>query len=83
MKSKKVYEKPQVSIEQFMLSHHIADCGWELQSGDENSCYAEADQDWNMGVPDSIHMFLGSNCNKVPEAYCYTDADGAYNLFRS
>lgn len=79
----KVYEKPRITIEQFTLSQHVADCGWELQAGDENSCIANPDPDWNLGVPDGTKMFLGSPCEFVPESYCYTDADGAFGLFRS
>lgn len=83
MKVMKAYEKPRISIEQFTLSHHVADCGWELQAGDEESCYAEPDPDWNLGVPDGTRLFLGGPCNFEPESYCYTDATGAYSLFRS
>lgn len=79
----KVYEKPRITIEQFTLSQHVADCGWELQAGNEDSCYADPDPEWNIEVPDGTKMFLGSSCNFIPESYCYTDADGAFGLFRS
>ena len=45
---------------------------------DEDSCIANPDPDWNLGVPDGTKMFLGGPCEFVPESYCYTDADGAY-----
>ena len=81
----KVYEKPRITIEQFILSQHVADCGWELQAGNEDACYAKPDPDWNVGeiLPEGTFPFMGTSCNFIPEAYCYTDADGMFSLFRS
>ena len=75
----KVYEKPRITIEQFTLSQHVADC----EAGNEKSCIANPDPEWNLGVPDGTKMFLGGPCEFIPESYCYTDADGAFGLFRS
>ena len=83
MKGKKAYEKPRAYVERFELSEHVADCGWELQAGNEDSCYATPDPDWNLGVPDGTKMFLGGPCEFIPESYCYTASEGAYGLFRS
>ena len=38
----KVYEKPRITIEQFTLSQHVADCGWELQAGNEGQLHCES-----------------------------------------
>lgn len=78
----KVYEKPRVSIERFTLSQHVADCGWELQAADENSCYAIADPAW--GYIDGKAFLRDSVvCEADVEAYCYTPSSGDTNLFRS
>lgn len=39
MKKMKVYEKPQICVEKFELSTHIAACKIEVLSGDSKTCY--------------------------------------------
>lgn len=79
----KVYEKPRISIERFVLSQHVADCGWELQLGDEKSCFATGDSEW--GYPSDVRAFLADSvvCEVEPEGYCYTVGSGGVGLFKS
>lgn len=80
----KVYEKPKVYFERFELSQHVADCGWELQSVNENVCYATGDTSW--GYPDDMKAFtpeVVNSCEVEPEGYCYTNGSSSIGLFRS
>lgn len=80
----KKYVKPVVQFESFVLSEHIADCGWELQSGDTQSCHAIGDPDW--GYPSDVKTFIvnsGNICDIEPEGYCYTNSSAAVGLFKS
>lgn len=79
----KIYEKPTVYFERFELSQHVADCGWELQSGNENSCYATGDPEW--GYPTDVKAFVsnGGICDVEPEGYCYTVSSSSVGLFKS
>lgn len=80
----KKYEKPIIQFESFVLSEHIADCGWELQSGDTQSCHAIGDTSW--GYPDDVKGFtvnVVTTCDVEPEGYCYTNSSANLGLFRS
>ena len=82
----KKYVKPELFYERYELSQHIADCAWELQAGDENSCAATPDQNHLPGYNWSI-----LNNDKVCEAgpdtvedYCYQPGtSGEAGLFAS
>ena len=67
----KVYEKPRITIEQFTLSQHVADCGWELQAGNEDSCIANPDPEWNLGVPDGTKMIRNGTLECRTEQKCF------------
>lgn len=79
----KHYVKPELKYEKFQLSQHIADCGWELNSSDANSCSATGDSGW--GYPTDINAFVNGNqaCEKEPEDYCYTNGSSGVGLYRS
>lgn len=82
----KKYVKPELYYENFELSQHIADCGWELQSANENICSAKGDQNW--GYPDDVKAFItgitGTGiCEIQPEGYCYTNGSNAVGLYKS
>lgn len=82
----KIYEKPTVYFERFELSQHVADCGWELQNTDVNSCYAIGDPEWY--YPTDVKAFTTGDvstsvCEVQPEGYCYTVSSNAVGLFKS
>lgn len=80
----KTYVKPTIQFESFVLSQHIADCGWELQFGDVNACYATGDAAW--GYPTDVKAFntgIVSECEVTPEGYCYTNGSSSVGLFQS
>lgn len=80
----KPYVKPELYYENFTLSQHIADCGWELQSANVDACYAKGDTEW--GYPDDVFPFAQGNdaCADGPvEGYCYTNSSSAVGLFKS
>ena len=45
----KKYVKPEMILERYELSHTIADCAWEIQMGDPNTCMASGDQKHGLG----------------------------------
>lgn len=79
----KKYVKPELYYENFELSQHIADCGWELQSANENSCYAKGDTEWC--YPSDVKAFIAETgiCDIQPEGYCYTNGSNAVGLYKS
>lgn len=79
----KKYVKPEIYYENFELSQHIADCGWELKSANENTCYATGDTDW--GYSSDVFAFITgvNNCAIQPEGYCYTNGSSAVGLYKS
>ena len=83
---KKMYEKPMIYMERFELSKHIADCAWELQSGNTNSCFANPDKD---KISLEFTLFQGDMlavCTATPENvedYCETVAGANVNVFVS
>ena len=75
----KKYVKPELFYERYELSQHIADCAWELQSGDGASCNAAADQ---VKIPgEDLFLLVAENaiCDispEVDERYCYQPGNG-------
>lgn len=82
----KKYVKPEIFIEKFELSKHIADCAWELTNSTKENCSAAADPDHIPGLP---NLFLNSEkgCVLIPgenyEEYCYHDGVQGANVFAS
>lgn len=73
---KKKYEKPQVYMEKFELSHNVAVCDYKLGPGDEKNCIIIQDN-----YPDDGEDFTGGflakeNCSTVVSIYCYTNGGG-------
>lgn len=79
----KKYVKPEIYYENFELSQHIADCGWELKAANENTCYAKGDTSW--GYSDDVKAFINNSgiCDIQPEGYCYTNGSSAVGLYKS
>ncbi len=81
---KKRYEKPQVYMEKFELSHNVAVCDYKLGPGDEKNCTIIKDN-----CPDDGEDFTGGfltkeNCSTVVDIYCYTDGGGGLpKIFQS
>ena len=81
----KKYVKPEIFIEKFELSKHIADCAWELQSGNSESCHATPDPEKLAGIDGNL--FNESNCEWAPgvnsDVYCYTNGAQNARVFAS
>lgn len=82
----KAYVKPELFYERYELSKHIADCAWELKSGDQNSCHATWDENW--GGTMSTLFTTTASCewttdNGVYNDYCYTNGAAGVNVFKS
>lgn len=81
---KKKYEKPQVYMEKFELSHNVAVCDYKLNAANENVCKILQD---NYGKDDGnvTGGFVSTNvCEFEYSIYCYTDGSGTLpSLFRS
>lgn len=81
----KKYVKPEIFIEKFELNQHIADCAWELQSGDSDICIATPDPEKLPGV--YWNLFNGANCEWAPgvdsDDYCYTNGTQNARVFAS
>ena len=83
---KKMYAKPEIYMERFELSQHIADCAWELTSSTKENCTAQADPDYLPGFP---NLFVDSDhdCVLIPgqnyQEYCYHDGAQGVNGFAS
>lgn len=81
---KKKYEKPQVYMEKFELSHNVAVCDYKLGAADEKHCTIIKDN-----CPDDGADFTGGfktkeDCTTVVSIYCYTNgAEGLPKLFQS
>ena len=81
----KKYEKPQIYIEKFELSQHIAACAWDMSNHDNvQTCSAVSDSNitgifgvvaFNDGVDVCINGEL--------DVYCYTTDSEGWNIFNS
>lgn len=82
----KVYVKPEVHIEKFSLSKHIASCAYDMKNPTiESSCVAYGDEAYNR---DGMNIFSSSNTNcnfdeSNSEFYCYTNGTEDMNIFNS
>lgn len=82
---RKPYVKPELFFESFELSQSIADCGWELQSMNEHTCHATADQE-KLGLPFNLFQLGVDNCQvNSRNFYCYQPGvlDSAMMLHKS
>lgn len=78
---KKKYEKPQVYIETFYLSEHIAACNWVYKNHSEGACPAEGKIE---GTDFAVTMFTSSmNCVMDGGASCEYTPDGVANTMMS
>lgn len=81
----KKYVKPELFLEQFELSQHIADCAWELKFASGNSCYAEPDSALLPGLP-NLFTISTNGCVATEdklEEFCYTVATAGANTIMS
>lgn len=78
----KEYVKPQIIFERYELSQNIADCTWELNSGDVYTCVGDGS---DKGI--DAKLFMTSNgCDFADdrlEEYCYTVATAGKVVFQS
>lgn len=80
----KVYKKPEVRIERFTLSKHIAACAYDMSNlKDKENCVAVGDKEFNLG-----DMILFTNTttgckNTEFEYYCYENGSQGMNIFNS
>lgn len=83
----KKYVKPDLIYEQYELTQHIAaDCAWDMQMSDRNSCVAVEDEDYfGYSNSDNILFTEHPRCTIIdPEMYCYQNStDGKPPAFRS
>ena len=82
---KKKYEKPQVYMEKFELSHNVAVCDYKLGPGDEKSCNITRDNFDDDGEDFTGGFLLTTGaCKTVVSLYCYTDGGGGLpKIFQS
>lgn len=81
----KKYVKPELILEHYELSNTIADCAWEIQSVEPNTCTAYGDEKHGLG---KYHLFMEgfTGCTYTPEViqfYCYQNGSDGMNLFKS
>ena len=83
----KPYVKPQLFIESYELSQHVAACGWDMNQADKYSCAAVGDEDF--GNSSEVRLFNTDDnaaCNMNDIRYCYMNAtvtDEGKKLFNS
>ena len=74
---KKKYEKPQVYMEKFELSHNVASCDYKLGAADTNTCSIVEDN-----CKEDCEDFTGGFVSKpicselAPSIYCYDAGEG-------
>ena len=84
----KPYIKPELFYERYEVSQHLADCAWEFQYGDENTCRATADPNilGTVGNP-VLFMSAATLCDPVEVQeffhYCYQNGSAFEILFMS
>ena len=82
---KKVYEKPQIYIESFELSQHIAACAWDMNAAKAEVCSADSDHE-DFGLEEGLNIFVDADICQITtdvESYCYTNSDSNMTLFNS
>ncbi len=81
---KKRYEKPQVYMEKFELSHNVAVCDYKINSGSEHECTIIKDNCTDDAADFTGGFLTKENCSTVVNIYCYTNgAEGLPKLFQS
>ena len=85
----KVYVKPEVRIEKFNLSKHIAACAFDMSNlKNKNECVAVGDavgEIFNV-PPLQLYTEVNANCRDKEEQwemYCYTNGPSGNNTFNS
>lgn len=79
----KAYVKPVLYYERFELSQHVADCAWELDLMNQESCGFKGDPDFGFDASMKI-LTDDSICNETKfQYYCYTNGSGAMKIFAS
>lgn len=85
----KPYVKPQLFVESYELSQHVAACGWDINSS-EDSCKATWDPQVQGTNGNSLGVYLfndnATGCTVKPadiEEYCYTTGTEGNNLWNS
>ena len=83
----KVYVKPEIRIERFNLSKHIAACAYDLSNLTDKTvtCYAVGDPDFDK---EGQFVFTSASniCNITEdqsEFYCYTTGSSDMNIYNS
>ena len=80
----KKYVKPELFYERYELSQHIADCAWEMDHNDNNSCVAIGGKDSGY---EGFTLVTPGVCEVMPDAYeeyCYQNStNGSANLHNS
>ena len=83
----KKYVKPELFYESYELSQHIANCQWEIQQADKESCIAKGEA--GTGYENNTLFVTTLACefttnDGVWEDYCYhAGQDGHMNVFAS
>lgn len=81
---KKRYEKPQVYMEKFELSHNVAVCDYKLGAADADHCTIIRDNYVDDGADFTGGFKTKEDCAIVVSMYCYTNgAEGFPKLFQS
>ncbi|MGM9626366.1 MAG: hypothetical protein ACI3XM_11745 [Eubacteriales bacterium] len=82
---KKDYVKPEIHYESFVLSQHIAVCGWDMKNSmDKNHCTATGDVTFGHFPVELFTEF--PRCSMLDtdaEGYCYETSSGEMGLFNS
>lgn len=85
----KVYVKPEVRIEKFNLSKHIAACAFDMSNlKNKNECVAVGDAVGEIFNVPPLQLYTEVNANCLDkeeqwEMYCYTNGPSGNNTFNS
>lgn len=84
----KAYIKPELFYERYEVSQHLADCAWEFNYADQNSCNATADPNLFGSVGNPVLFMSTANlCSPIDfkefEHYCYQNGAALQILFMS
>lgn len=70
----KAYVKPELFVESYELSQHIASCGIDVHYADTASCNPSLDPNFWNGLTETVFS-ADRSCDMTPESievYCYT-----------
>lgn len=82
----KKYVKPELFYERYELTEQIADCAWDLNSADENTCGFVSDDKYSemTGVPGGwVILSQPGICEIDYQNYCYQNGAEGMNTFNS